>query len=82
MKQYLDALRYCYDNGTDVESRSGSVRKSFGYQMHYDLSKGVPAITTKKLAWKSVVSELLWFSKVQTMKEDLLKFYTMIQEKI
>ena len=50
MKQYLDALKYCYDNGTDVESRAGSVRKSFGYQMHYDLSKGFPAITTKKLA--------------------------------
>ena len=61
MKQYLDALRYCYDNGSDVESRAGGVRKSFGYQMHYDLSKGFPAITTKKLAWKSVVSELLWF---------------------
>ena len=61
MKQYLDALRYCYDNGTDVESRAGSVRKSFGFQMHFDLSKGFPAITTKKLAWKSVISELLWF---------------------
>ena len=61
MKQYLDALRYCYDNGTDVQSRAGSVRKSFGFQMHYDLSKGFPAITTKKLAWKSVISELLWF---------------------
>ena len=61
MKQYLDALRYCYDNGIDVESRAGSVRKSFGFQMHYDLSQGFPAITTKKLAWKSVISELLWF---------------------
>ena len=61
MRQYLDALKYCYDNGTDVESRAGSVRKSFGFQMHYDLSKGFPAITTKKLAWKSVISELLWF---------------------
>ena len=61
MKQYLDALKFCYDNGTDVESRAGSVRKSFGIQMHYDLSKGFPAITTKKLAWKSVISELLWF---------------------
>ena len=61
MKQYLDALKYCYDNGTDVESRAGKVRKSFGFQMHFDLTKGFPAITTKKLAWKSVVSELLWF---------------------
>ena len=61
MKQYLDALKHCYENGADVESRAGKVRKSFGYQMHFDLSKGFPAITTKKLAWKSVVSELLWF---------------------
>ena len=61
MKQYLDALKFCFDNGDDVESRAGKVRKSFGYQMQYDLSIGFPAITTKKLAWKSVVSELLWF---------------------
>ena len=61
MKQYLEALKHCYDNGTDVESRAGKVRKNFGFQMHFDLSKGFPAITTKKLAWKSVVSELLWF---------------------
>ena len=61
MKQYLDALSYCYNNGTDVNSRAGKVRKSFGFQMHFDLSNGFPAITTKKLAWKSVVSELLWF---------------------
>ena len=61
MKQYLEALKYCYENGTDVESRAGRVRKSFGFQMHYDLNQGFPAITTKKLAWKSVVSELLWF---------------------
>mgnify|MGYP001394178724 CR=1 FL=1 len=61
MKQYLEALNYCFENGTDVKSRAGNVRKSFGFQMQYDLCKGFPAITTKKLAWKSVVSELLWF---------------------
>ncbi len=61
MKQYLDALKHCYNNGYDVESRAGKVRKSFGFQMRFDLSRGFPAITTKKLAWKSVVSELLWF---------------------
>ena len=61
MKQYLDALKFCFNNGDDVESRAGKVRKSFGYQMQYDLSIGFPAITSKKLAWKSVVSELLWF---------------------
>ena len=61
MKQYLKVLRDCYNNGTDVESRAGKVRKAFGYQMHFDLQKGFPAMTTKKLAWKAVVSELLWF---------------------
>ena len=61
MKQYLEALKHCYDTGVDVESRAGRVRKAFGYQMRFDLQKGFPAMTTKKLAWKSVVSELLWF---------------------
>ena len=61
MKQYLEALNQCYKNGIDVESRAGKVRKIFGYQMRFDLQIGFPAITTKQLAWKSVVSELLWF---------------------
>ena len=61
MKQYLDALSYCYQNGKDVYSRAGKVRKVFGYQIRFNLNKGFPALTTKKLAWKSVVSELLWF---------------------
>ena len=61
MKQYLDALNHCYKAGIDVETRSGKVRKAFGHQMRFDLQKGFPAMTTKKLAWKSVVSELLWF---------------------
>ena len=61
MKQYLDALKYCYENGTDVESRAGNVRKAFGYQMRFNLEDGFPVVTTKKLAWKAVVSELLWF---------------------
>ena len=61
MKQYLQALSHCYKSGIDVESRSGKVRKAFGYQMRFDLKNGFPAMTTKKLAWKSVISELLWF---------------------
>ena len=61
MKQYLKALKYCYQEGVDVNSRAGKVRKAFGYQMQFDLQNGFPAITTKKLAWKAVVSELLWF---------------------
>ena len=61
MKQYLDVLKKCYEFGEDVDSRAGKVRKLFGHQMRFDLQKGFPALTTKKLAWKSVVSELLWF---------------------
>jgi len=61
MKQYIGALKYCYQKGVDVDSRAGKVRKAFGYQMHFDLQDGFPAVTTKKLAWKAVVSELLWF---------------------
>jgi len=61
MKQYIEALKYCYEKGVDVDSRAGKVRKAFGYQMHFDLQDGFPAVTTKKLAWKAVVSELLWF---------------------
>ena len=61
MKEYLQALKHCLDKGIDVDSRAGKVRKAFGYQMRFDLQKGFPAVTSKKLAWKSVVSELLWF---------------------
>ena len=61
MKQYLEALNYCFEKGIDVDSRAGKVRKSFGYQMRFDLTKGFPAVTTKKLAWKAVTSELIWF---------------------
>lgn len=61
MKQYLEALNYCLNNGSDVESRAGKVRKAFGFQMRFRFDDGFPIITTKKIAWKSVISELLWF---------------------
>ena len=61
MIQYLKALEHCYKFGKDVGSRAGKVRRAFGYQMRFDLKKGFPAVTTKKLAWKSVTSELIWF---------------------
>ena len=61
-KQYLDALQQVLENGTVKEDRTGTGTISlFGMQQRYDLSKGFPAVTTKKLAWKAVVSELLWF---------------------
>ena len=61
-KEYLNALQTVLDKGTVKEDRTGVGTISyFGMQQRYDLSKGFPAVTTKKLAWKSVVSELLWF---------------------
>ena len=44
-----------------LKSRAGNVKKAFGYQMRFNLQDGFPAVTTKKLAWRAVVSELLWF---------------------
>jgi thymidylate synthase len=62
MKQYSQALQFILDNGKDKSDRTGvGTRSVFGYQMRFDLKEGFPATTTKKLAWKSVVSELLWF---------------------
>lgn len=61
-QQYLDALKYVLEHGTTKTDRTGVGTISyFGMQQRYDLSKGFPAVTTKKLAWKAVVSELLWF---------------------
>jgi thymidylate synthase len=62
MQQYHDALKYILENGKDRKDRTGvGTRGVFGYQMRFDLRENFPAVTTKRLAWKSVVSELLWF---------------------
>ena len=62
MKQYLGALKYILENGADRQNRTGiSTRAVFGMQMRFDMQNGFPAVTTKKLPWKSVASELLWF---------------------
>lgn len=62
MKQYHDALEHILTNGKDKTDRTGvGTRSVFGMQMRFNLQLGFPAVTTKKLAWKAVVSELLWF---------------------
>jgi thymidylate synthase len=62
MITYLDALQEVLDFGDEKTDRTGVGTKSiFGYQMRFDLTRGFPAVTTKRLAWKSVVGELLWF---------------------
>lgn len=62
MKEYLKALKYILDNGKVKTNRTGTNTISvFGYQMRFNLQDGFPAITTRKLPFKSMVSELLWF---------------------
>jgi thymidylate synthase len=67
VKQYLDALQHIMNEGEPVADRTGVGTLSvFGYQMRFNLEEGFPAVTTKKLAWRSVVGELLWFLEGDT----------------
>ena len=67
MKQYLDLLREVMENGVDRDDRTGvGTRGVFGRQIRFDLSKGFPLMTTKKVHLKSIIYELLWFLKGDT----------------
>ena len=73
MKQYLAALKQIMGQGTDRVGRNGLSRALFGMQMRYDMADGFPAVTTKRLAFKSMKAELLGFLRAYSNVEDFQK---------
>ncbi len=67
MRTYLDLLQHILDHGSDKTDRTGTgTRSVFGHQMRFDLNQGFPLLTTKKVHFRSIVIELLWFLKGDT----------------
>lgn len=80
MKQYLELMQHVQQNGVRREDRTGVGTLSvFGYQMRFDLSEGFPAVTTKKLHFRSIIHELLWFLQGETniryLKENRVRIW-------
>lgn len=72
--EYLNLCRYCLDNGNRKGDRTGTGTLSvFGYQMRFDLQKGFPLLTTKRIPFRLIASELLWFIKGDTNIRYLLQ---------
>src|SRR5689334_12727569 len=67
MRQYLDLLQRVMNEGVDRPDRTGvGTRAVFGHQMRFNLAKGFPVLTTKKLHLRSIIVELLWFLRGDT----------------
>ncbi len=72
--QYLDLIQDIINEGTFVEGRNGLTKSVIGSSMYFDLSKGtIPILTTKKVAWKTCLKELLWFVSGDTSNVNLKK---------
>jgi thymidylate synthase len=72
-KQYQDLLQDILDNGITKQDRTGTGTTSvFGRQIRHKMSEGFPLLTTKKMAWKTMVVELLWFLRGDTSIKYLL----------
>ena len=72
-KQYTDLLQDILDNGVKKQTRNGEVLSIFGRQIRHNMKDGFPLLTTKKMAWKSIVTELLWFLRGDISIEYLLE---------
>ncbi|QOI68412.1 thymidylate synthase [Escherichia phage VEc74] len=72
MKQYQDLIKDIFENGYETDDRTGTGTIAlFGTKLRWDLTKGFPAVTTKKLAWKACIAELIWFLSGSTNVNDL-----------
>ena len=72
MKQYQDLIKHILTDGYDTDDRTGTgTRAVFGTKLRFDLTQGFPAVTTKKLAWKACIAELLWFMSGSTNVNEL-----------